>query len=181
MRDVVSDVRPQEDAVVRQQDRLGWRVQVTNLPRDQMTLTQAVVHYRGGWSLERAFHLLKDHPLGISPLFVRDDEQIVGLTRLLSLVLRLLTLIELRVRHGLAQAHATLEGLYEGQASRATDRPTATRLLKAFARAEITLTRVDIADQRLWHITPLTARLERILAYLDLSRSLYAALAVNSS
>jgi transposase len=178
---VITDVRPHEEAVVRQRDRLGWRVQVTNLPRDQMTLPQAVLHYRGGWSLERAFHLLKDRPLGISPLFVRDDEQIIGLTRLLSLVLRLLTLIEIRVRHGLAQAQATLEGLYEGQASRTTDRPTATRLLKAFARAEITLTRVDIGDQHLWHITPLTARLERILAYLDLSRSLYDALAVNSS
>jgi hypothetical protein len=43
-------------------------------------------------------------------LFVRDDEQILGLTRLLSLVLRLLTMIEMRVCHGLAQAHATLEG-----------------------------------------------------------------------
>ena len=131
--------------------------------------------------MERDFHLLKDRPRGISPLFVRDAEQIIGLTRLLSLVLRLLTLIELRVRHGLAQAHATLEGLYEGQASRATDRPTATRLLKAFARAEITWTRVDIGGHRLWHITPLAARLERILASLDLSRSLYDALAVNSS
>ncbi len=109
------------------------------------------------------------------------NEQIVGLTRLLSLVLRLLTLLELRVRHGLAQAQATLEGLYEGQASRATDRPSATRLLKAFALAEITLTRVDMGTMILWRIAPLSVRLERILIYLDLPRSLYAVLAVNSS
>ena len=181
VRYVVTDVDLQEEVITRQQERLGWRVQVTNLPRDRMTLPQAVLHYRGGWSLERDFHLLKDRPLGISPLFVRDNEQIIGLTRLLSLVLRLLTLIEIRVRHGLAQAHATLDGLYEGQASRTTDRPTAPRLLKAFARAEITLTRVGLGNHLLWHITPLTRRLERILAYLDLPPLLYAALADNSS
>lgn len=181
VRYVVTAVHPQEGAIARHQDRLGWRVQVTNLPQVRMRLPQAVLHYRGGWSLERDFHLLKDRPLGISPLFVRDDEQIIGLTRLLSLVLRVLTLIEIRVRRGLAQAHATVDGLFEGQASRATDRPTATRLLKAFARAEITLTRVDLGNQIRWHITPLTVRLERILAYLDLPRSLYDALAVNSS
>jgi len=44
VRSVITAGRPPEEAVVRQQERLGWRVQVTNLPRDQMTLTQAVLH-----------------------------------------------------------------------------------------------------------------------------------------
>lgn len=43
-----------------------------------MSLAQAVVHYRSGWCLERDFHLLEDHPLGISPLYVRRDDQIIG-------------------------------------------------------------------------------------------------------
>jgi transposase len=181
VRYVVTDVRRDEEAVAKQRHRLGWRVQVTNAPKAKMTLAQAVIHYRGGWSLERDFHLVKDRPLGISPLYVRDDDQIIGLTRLLSLVLRLLTLIEIKVRQGLASGKETLAGLYEGQTSRATDRPTATRLLKAFARAEITLTRVELGGQLLWHITPLSVLLERILTYLDLPRSLYDSLAVNSS
>jgi transposase len=181
VRYVVTDVQRDEEAVAKQRHRLGWRVQVTNLPQAKMTLTQTVIHYRGGWSLERDFHLVKDRPLGISPLYVRDDDQIIGLTRLLSLALRLLTLIEIKVRQGLAETKETLAGLYEGQASRVTDRPTATRLLKAFARAELTLTRVELGGPILWHITPLSALLERILAYLDLPRSLYDSLAVNSS
>ena len=181
VRYVVTEVLRDEAAVTAQRQRLGWRVQVTNLARAKMTLAQAVIHYRGGWSLERAFHLVKDRPLGISPLYVRDDDQIIGLTRLLSLVLRLLTLIEIKVRQGLAETKETLAGLYEGQASRVTDRPTATRLLKAFARAELTLTRVGLGGQILWHITPLSVLLERILAYLDLPKSLYDSLAVNSS
>ena len=34
---------------------------------------------------ERNYHLLKDEPLGISPLFVRKEDQIIGLTHLLTL------------------------------------------------------------------------------------------------
>ncbi len=52
VRYVITDVRPQEEAITRQHERLGWRVQVTNRPRDQMTLPQAVLHDRGAgaWS-----------------------------------------------------------------------------------------------------------------------------------
>jgi len=181
VRFVVTDVMRDEVSITSRRQRLGWRVQVTNLPEAKMTLTQAVIHYRGGWSLERDFHLVKDRPLGISPLYVRDDDQIIGMTRLLSLVLRLLTMIEIKVRQGLAETNETMAGLYEGQASRVTDRPTATRLLKAFVRAEITLTRAELGGQLHWHITPLSALLERTLAYLNLPTSLYESLAVNSS
>ncbi len=144
VRYVITRVDHDEAAIEQQRHRLGWRVQVTHVPREQMSLAQAVVHYRGGWCLERDFHLVKDRPLGISPLYVRRDDQIIGLTRLLTLALRLLTLIETQVRHGLARAGAPLAGLYEGQPRRTTERPTGVRLLKAVARAEITLTRIQM-------------------------------------
>jgi transposase len=181
VRYVIAEVRRDEEAIQRQKHRLGWRIQVTNLAVPQMSLAQAVVHYRGGWCLERDFHLVKDRPIGISPLYVRRDDQIIGLTHLLTLALRLLTLIESQVRRGLAQAGEVLSGLYEGQPRRTTDRPTGVRLLKAFARAEITLTRIEMGPQVMWHITPLSGLLERILAYLGLSASLYQRLAENSS
>lgn len=181
VRYVVTAVARDEEAIAKQRHRLGWRVLVTNMAVERLTLTQAVIHYRGGWCLERDFHLIKDRPLGISPLYVRKDDQISGLTRLLSLALRLLTLIETQVRHSLARAKESLVGLYEGQPSRATDSPTATRLLKAFSRAEITLTRVELGGQTLWHITPLSGLLERILEHLGLHKSFYESLAYNSS
>jgi transposase len=181
VRYVIAEVRRDEEAIQRRKHRLGWRIQVTNLAVTQMSLAQAVVHYRGGWCLERDFHLVKDRPIGISPLYVRRDDQIIGLTHLLTLALRLLTLIESQVRRGLAQAGEVLSGLYEGQPRRTTDRPTGVRLLKAFARAEITLTRIEMGPQVMWHITPLSGLLERILAYLGLSASLYQRLAENSS
>jgi len=168
-------------AVARHRVRLGWRVQVTNLPQERLTLAQAVRHYRGGWCEERGFHLLKDRPLGIRPLYVQRDDQIVGLTRLLTLAWRLLTLIETQVRRGLADAQAALTNLYDGQPNRSTQRPTATRLLQAVARTEITLTRVDVGAQSLWHLTPLPAWVVQVLGYLGLSVALYTRLLENSS
>ena len=50
--------------------------------------------------MKRAFHQLKDQPLGIRPLFVHRDDQVRGLTHLLSLALRVLTLFEVLVRRG---------------------------------------------------------------------------------
>ena len=49
---------------------------------------------------ERVFHLFKDQPLGIRPLYVRRDDQIQGLTHLVTLALRVLTLFEVLVRRG---------------------------------------------------------------------------------
>jgi len=181
VRYVITGVQRNAVAIAARQDRLGWRVQVTNAPPDRLSLTQAVLHYRGGWSLERDFHLLKDLPLGLSPLFVWKDDQIIGLTRLLTLALRLLTLIETQVRRGLEQAQDTLTGLYEGAPTRSTERPTGKRILKAFARARLTLTQIEMGTATYWHLTPLSALHEHLLRYLHLPVSLYSALAYNSS
>jgi transposase len=181
VRYVITAVCRETEAIAQHRARLGWRVLVSNAPVELLSSSHMIQHYRAGWSLERDFHLLKDRPLGISPLFVRKDDQIKGLTRLLTLGLRLLILIETQVRQKLAQTHASLVGLYPGQESRSTACPTATRLLQAFERAEITLTHVQQSDYEFWHITPLSPQLQRILAYLNLSQTLYEGLAQNSS
>jgi transposase len=181
VRYLITRVERNATAIAARQSRLGWRVQVTNAPADRLSLPQAVLHYRGGWSLERDFHHLKDLPLGLSPLFVWKDDQLTGLTRLLTLALRLLTLLETQVRRGLEQAQATLTGLYEGTPTRSTERPTGKRILKAFARARLTLTEVETGTAPSWYLTPLSALHEQLLRYLHLPVSLYSALAYNSS
>src|SRR4029077_3970515 len=130
-----------------------------------------------GWSLERDFHVLKDVPLGIRPLYVREEEQIISLTRLLTGALRLMTLFEETGRAGLTKAGEELVGLYEGQPKRKTSRPTATRLLKAIARMGVTLTHVIAADDSRWCVSTLPALLLRILALIGLSPTLYTGLA----
>ncbi len=181
VREVITAVTRHETALAAQQPRLGWRVQVTKAPADRLSLTEAVGHDRGGWSLERDFHLVKDLPLGLSPLFVWKEEQITGLTRLLTLALRLLTRLETQVQRGLEHTQETVAGLYEGQPTRTTDRPTGKRILQAFVRAQITLTHATVGAVTCWPLTPLAPLHEHLLRHLHLPASLYTALAYNSS
>jgi transposase len=178
----ITQVERDAAAISAQRDRLGWRMQVTNLPVARLSLPDAVIHYRGGSCLEGGgFHRLKERPLGIRPLFVQRDDQIVGLTRLLTLGLRVVTLLEVQVRRRLAEAQETLAGLNVGQPRQETAQPTAARLLQAVVRAEITLTQVQIGEQQHWHVTPLPALLTRVLDFLGLSPALYTRLAENST
>jgi transposase len=181
IRYVIIKVERDETAITRQRRRMGWQVRVTSLPGAKTDIAQCEEYYRRGWCLEHGFHLLKDKPLGIRPLYVRKDEQILGLTRLLTVGARLLTLLQTQVRRGLKGQGEEMGGLYEGLPRFTTDRPTAKRLLKAFVRAEITLTRIQMGEYVRWHITPLSPLLEKILGYLGLSPSLYTRLIENST
>lgn len=181
VRYVITSVERNETAIARQRHRMGWQVRVTNLPGAKADLAQCEEYYRRGWCLEHGFHLLKDKPLGIRPLYVRKDDQILGLTRLLTLGARLLTLLQTQVRRGLKEQEEEMGGLYEGLPKLTTARPTVKRLLRAFVRAEITLTRTQMGEYVSWHITPLSPLLEKILGYLGLSPSLYTRLIENST
>ena len=125
----ITAVRRDEAAIERRVARMGWQAQVTNVPEERLSLADSLLTYRGGWCGERLFHLLKDEPLGIRPLFVRRDDQIQGLTHLVTLALRVLMLFEVLVRRGQEQSGEKLKGLYPGQAKQVTDRPTAKRVL----------------------------------------------------
>ncbi len=164
----VTAVERQEGAIAEAKYRQGWRVQVTTLPREGYNLQACVLLYNGGRSLERDFHILKDVPLGIRPLYVREQEQIIGLTRLLTIALRLL------------KAGEELAGLYEGQPKRKTARPTATRLLKAITRMQISVIRMIDGEDTRWYVPILPPLLIRILELAGLSPNTYTSLAENS-
>jgi transposase len=169
----ITSVRRKPEAIQQREARLGWRVQVTNVPSARLSLVEAVVAYRGGWTLERDFHVLKDRPLGIRPLYVRRDDQVVGLAHLVTLALRVLTWFEVLVRRGQEQSGEKLPGLYPGQASRTTERPTGSRVLSAIARGGITATEVDDGEERRWHLSPLPELVQGVLSSLGLSEAIY--------
>ena len=155
---------------------MGWRLYVTNAPLTRLSLSDAVLVYRGGVpTIERLFSRFKGKPLGLRPVFVRRDDHVVGLVRLLSLALRILTLIEFIVRRTLQEQEESLEGLYPGNATRATDRPTTERLLRAFKG--ITLSLIELPGQHIRHVTPLTPLQNHILRLLRFSDSIYSELA----
>lgn len=159
--------------------RLGWRVYATNAPVEQLGLEQAVLAYRSEYIIERAFGRLKGKPLSLTPMYLQRDDHATGLIRLLTIALRVLVLVEFVVRRRLAAEGSQLAGLYAGNPKRATARPTAELLLKAFK--EITLTIIEEDERTRRHLTPLTGVQQRILELLDFPPTIYTVLCANSS
>ncbi len=134
--------------------------------------------YRAGVpTIERDFSRLKGKPLGLRPLFVRRDEHIKSIIRLLSLALRFLTLVEYVARRSLEKEEAGLAGLYPGNPKQMTHRPTCERLLHAFDNINLTIVTLDGVKQ--YHMTPLSAVQKHILQLLGLDEAIYALLAMN--
>jgi len=168
-----------EVAIAQTVAQLGWRVYATNQPADQLSLAQAVLAYRQEYLVEHGFGRLKGKPLSLSPMYLQDDDRATGLVRLLTIGLRVLTLLEFVVRRGLAQTQDQLTGLYAGNPKRATTRPSAETLLLAFKN--INLTVVAIGPQVHRHLPPLSDLQRRILTLLGFSTDIDTYLLGNSS
>ncbi len=168
------EVRVDETALESAVRRLGWRIYSTNQPAEQLSLEQAVLAYRSEYLVERSLGRLKGRPLSLRPMYVQRDDHATGLIRLLSIALRVLTLLEFVVRRQLASEGATVSGLYAGNAKRETARPTAERLLEAFQ--EVTLTVIEGVHQVYRYLTALSPLQERILELLGFSSRVYTRL-----
>jgi transposase len=154
-------------AVAEAKFALGWRVYATNAPSAHLSLTKAVLAYRGSYLIERGFHRLKGHPLSLTPLYLTTPGRLTGLVRVLLIGLRVLGLIEYKARRELAKRREKIAGLTKGLPQKATARPTTEALLQAFDG--ITLTRTG----QQWHLTPLSELQRRILELLGFTAEIY--------
>ena len=173
-RQAIVEVRVDEAALEAAIRRLGWRVYGTNQPSQQLSLDQAVLAYRQEYQVERSLGRLKGRPLSLTPMYVQRDDHATGLIRLVSIALRVLTLLEFVVRRQLVAQGNALGGLYAGNSKRETARPTAERLLEAFQ--EVTLTVIEGAQQSYRHLTTLSPLQEHILELLGFSSQVYTRL-----
>nr|WP_238360854.1 IS1634 family transposase [Iningainema tapete] len=153
---------------------LGWRVYVTNQTSYLLPLKQAVRCYRDEYLTERGFARIKGFPLSLTPIYLQREDHITGLIRLLSIGLRVLTLLEFQVRSTLKQNQEKLAGLYTGNPKRETTRPTAELILAAFK--DITLILVEVKNQVYAHLTNLSPLQRRILVLLGFPITIYTQL-----
>lgn len=173
----ITSVKRNKAAIAAHCKRLGWQALLTNGP-NTISLNQCVNHYRKNWRGERGYHEFKSEPAGIGPIYVHTDDQIKGLTRLLTLAGRAADIFEWQVERGLKEEEKTMKGLYAGQPQQATATPTAVAMLKAISREEITLTEIELGGQTIQHLTPLPELLVDVLRYLNLPETLYTGLGV---
>ena len=161
---------------------LGWSFYATNHHREQLPLGRAMLAYRGQYSIEQGFGRLKGRQLGLLPLFLNLDLHVTGLIHLLVIGLRLLCLVQFVVRRKLAEAKVESErkikGLYAGQASRATTRPTTELMLNAFEGVNLVIGKNE-KGQTVTQLIPLTVLQKQILDLLGFSQEIYLQLATH--
>ena len=167
----ILNVIRKEEEIANAKERFGWKAFVTNAAKARLSLSEAVLSYRHEYRVERIFNRLKNR-LNIAPVFVKRNEQITGLTHLLTLGVRVLTLLEFVVRRSLEEDKATLTRLHPENPKKANDRPTAERLLKAFSNISLTIIKNRHGEIKR-HLTPLSNLQMEILNRLELDSFLY--------
>ena len=173
----ITHIARQEDTLAARRQRFGWKAFVTNAGPTRLSLQDAVLGYRNEYRVERIFHRLKSR-VHIAPLFVKLNDQIEGLTYLLTLGVRVLTVMEFVLRRSLQNDHAKLPGLHPENKTKMTDTPTAERILKAFADVSLTIIKNAAGEDILRRLTPRSALQEDILQRLGLGASLYRQLEI---
>jgi transposase len=130
-----------------------------------------VLAYRAEYLVEHGFGRLKGKSLALTPLYLDSDARVTGLIRLLTMGLRVLTLLGFGARRQLHEEGQKLAGLNAGNPTRATARPTTELMLYVFEGLTLTFLRAGNGGQM--HLTPLTPAQQRILELLDLSPTIY--------
>jgi transposase len=169
----------QEGPIADLSQRFGWKAFVTNAPKEQLSLADAVLCYRNEYRVERIFNRLKSR-LQIAPLFVKLNDQLEGLTYLLTLGVRVLTVMEFVLRRSLQNDQVQLPGLHPENKKKMTDKPTAERILKAFADVSLTIIKHATGEDIVRRLTPLSACQEDILQRLGLGTALYGQLEIQN-
>ncbi len=167
-----------KDLIEKLTHKIGWRLYATNAPRKMLSFVQAYKYFRKTmYVIEIGFHKLKDY-INISPLYVRDEDQILGLTRFLMLALKILTLMTAELHANMKKQKVVLKGLYAGQPARQHKQPTAESILRYFSRWEIALVGQQINGKWYWNTTELPENCKIILNLLKISETVYESIAI---
>ena len=175
----ITHIVRQEGTIAARRQRFGWKAFVTNAGHPRLSLQDAVLCYRNEYRVERVFKRLKSR-VHIAPLFVKRNEHIEGLTYLLTLGVRVLTVMEFVLRRSLETEQASLPGLHPENKQKMTDKPTAERILKAFSDISLTIIQNAAGEDILRRLTPLSGLQEDILQRLGLGATFYGQLEIQA-
>ena len=176
----ITRITRQEDAIAALVRRFGWKAFVTNAAPSRLSLAAAIVCYRHEYHIERIFNRLKSR-VHIAPLFVARDDQIEGLTYLLTLGVRVLTALEFVLRRALKNDQVHLPGVHPTNGKKMTDTPTAEQILKAFRGVSLSILTTAAGEEILRWLTPLSGLQQAILHRLGLPLPLYRQLEIRHS
>jgi transposase len=149
----------------------GWRVFATNAAPAMLDAAEMIRCYHNEYLIEQQFHRLLTKATALMPLFLRKDNRIEALIRLLCLALQLGSIMQHTARQNLKNNQQALTGIVPGNPGRKVKQPTCEAMLKAFCAVAVVW--VVLAGQiqpKVLHLRPVNTR---ILIALGLNPDLY--------
>lgn len=155
-------------------NQLGWRVYACNAPMSCLNTSDAILCYRNEYKIEHKFNELLNKITALMPVFIQKEHRIKSLIRLLLLALKYVSLIEYQVRNELKVTNQIVKELYPGNPTRATDKPTANMLLRAFKN--ITLVIIPMGNKNFIKVSDLKPIQLKVLELLKIPPEIYTGL-----
>lgn len=165
-------IHPKEQQI---QDELllcGWRLYISNASPERLNPAQMVTCYRQEFNIEHQFHRLLTKTTALLPIYLKDENRIAALVRLLVLALQFVTIIQFTARKSIQEQGQELVGLEGGNKNRSPKLPTAELILRQFKG--VTIVWVRLPDQTLHtQITNLQSLHFQILRLLNCPQWIY--------
>jgi len=136
-------VERNEVVIEKQRLRKGWQLYASNAPSRQVSAADLVMKYRNQYRIEHTFDYAINRDTGLLPLFLKKENRIKGLIRLLMVAMRFSCLTQNIVREKLAEEGETIGDVYPGNKGRRTDKPTTPMILRAMRGVSAVFLQID--------------------------------------
>jgi transposase len=115
----------------------GWRIMATNAPEDRLSAYQAVLCYWEEYRIEQQFHLLLNKCTALLPIYLKKQNRILALMRIVMLALQYSNLWQFTLRQQLAQDQKPyLTQVVPGNPGMKVHNPTTKLILSAFSNIQ---------------------------------------------
>lgn len=165
-----------QDAIEQHKQLLGWQVYATNTEEEQLNFETCVQKYRQQTNIESHFDDMRNRIVPLLPLYLHKDTHIIGLVNLITLARKVCSVIEYKIAEALYDQKRAIEGLYDGNPKRKTDKPSIKRILKAFRNIYLTSV-YNNGVLMATTITPLNKTQHDLLTIAGKSNTIYTQLA----
>jgi len=142
-------VSKKQAAIEAKKELLGWRVYVTNQPKEELSLSKAINLYREEYRVERRIRNLKE------------------------VVLKVISLIEYDIAKALKAANRELAGLYAGNPHKTTATPTIGKIVEAFNDFAVSHVRIKETGSHFVFMPPLSTTQRDIVELLGFSPEIF--------
>lgn len=165
------DIQINENELQQHIEQLGWSIYACNATIDRLSTIEAIICYRNEYKIEHKFDELMNRITALLPVFLKKEQRIKALIRLLLLALKFVSVIQYQARQYLKKNKEMMNEIYAGNPTRATDKPTTNLMLKAFRNIHLNI--VSINGTIFISITDLKPIQMKIIKALDLSFEIY--------